>query len=107
MSIYQDDDEIFMVPVPRSRLRAVYGVLGDPATGPKALAREEEMIEVQGQGPWTSSMTDRLEAATGGMPSGDELVSEIERFLRGAEAKAISKTANVAADRGYARGVDS
>jgi hypothetical protein len=29
-----------------------------------------------------AEMVDRLEAATGGMPSGDELVSEIERFLR-------------------------
>ena len=29
-----------------------------------------------------AELVDRLEAATGGMPSGDELVSEIERFLR-------------------------
>jgi predicted ATP-grasp superfamily ATP-dependent carboligase len=29
-----------------------------------------------------ADMVDRLEAATGAMPSGDELVSEIERFLR-------------------------
>jgi hypothetical protein len=62
MSIYQDGDEIFMVPVPKSQLRAVYRVLADPATGQKALSRVEETIEVQGQGPWTASKVYRLEA---------------------------------------------
>jgi hypothetical protein len=62
MSIHQDDDEIFMVPVPRSQLRAVYGVLAGPPAEQGALARVEETIEVQGQGPWTASMAGRLEA---------------------------------------------
>jgi predicted ATP-grasp superfamily ATP-dependent carboligase len=34
------------------------------------------------QRPDVAELVDRLEAATGGLPSGDELVSEIERFLR-------------------------
>jgi hypothetical protein len=51
-----------MVPVPKSQLRAVYQVLADPATAQKALARAEETIDVQGQGPWTPSMISRLEA---------------------------------------------
>lgn len=62
MSTYPDSDEIVMVPVPKSQLRAVYQVLADPAAGQKALARVEETIEVQGQGPWTWSMISRLEA---------------------------------------------
>ena len=62
MSIYQDGDEIFMVPVPRSQLTAVYRVLAGPTAEQGALARVEETIEVQGQGPWTASMVGRLEA---------------------------------------------
>lgn len=62
MSTNHDSDEIVMVPVPKSQLRAVYKVLADPATEHKALARVEETIEVQGQGPWTASMIIRLEA---------------------------------------------
>ena len=62
MSIHQDGDEIFMVPVPKSQLRAVYKVLADPAADSRALARAEETIEVPGQGPWTASMVRRLEA---------------------------------------------
>jgi len=62
MSIYQDDDEIFMVPVPKSQLRAVYRVLADPVTENTALARAEETIEVQGQGAWTASMVRQLAA---------------------------------------------
>ena len=62
MSIYQNGDEIFMVPVPKSQLRAVYRVLADPATEQAALAQAEETIEVQGQGSWTASMIGRLEA---------------------------------------------
>jgi hypothetical protein len=34
------------------------------------------------QRPDVAELVDRLDAATGGIPSGDELVSEIERFLR-------------------------
>ena len=52
-----------MVPVPKSQLRAVYRVLADPVTEHKALAREEETIEVPGQGAWTASMVSQLEAA--------------------------------------------
>ena len=62
MSTRQDDDEIFMVPVPKSQLRAVYKVLADPAADSRALAQAEETIEVPGQGPWTPSMVRRLEA---------------------------------------------
>jgi hypothetical protein len=62
VSIHQDSDEIFMVPVPKSQLRAVYKVLADPAADSRALARAEETIEVPGQGPWTPSMVRRLEA---------------------------------------------
>jgi hypothetical protein len=62
MSTNHDSDEIVMVPVPRSQLRAVYKVLAEPATEHKALARMEETIEVQGQGPWTASMISRLDA---------------------------------------------
>ncbi|HTS97428.1 MAG TPA: hypothetical protein VMI33_12475 [Streptosporangiaceae bacterium] len=62
MSIHQDGDEIFMVPVPKSQLTAVYRVLADPVTEHKALARAEETIEVPGQGAWTASMVRHLEA---------------------------------------------
>jgi hypothetical protein len=62
VSIDRDDDEIFMVPVPKSQLRAVYQVLADPGADSRALARAEETIEVPGQGPWTPSMARRLEA---------------------------------------------
>ena len=62
MSIYQDSDEIFMVPVPKSHLRAVYRVLADPVPEQAAPADLEETIEVQGQGPWTASEISRLEA---------------------------------------------
>jgi hypothetical protein len=62
VSIHQDGDEIFMVPVPKSQLRAVYKVLADPAADNRAPARAEETIEVPGQGPWTASMVRRLEA---------------------------------------------
>ncbi len=62
MSICQDRDEIFLVPVPRSQLSAVYKVLAGLPTEPGALERAEETIEVQGQGPWTPSMVRRLEA---------------------------------------------
>jgi hypothetical protein len=62
MSTHQDADEIFMVPVPRSQLSAVYRVLAGPAAEQGALARQEEAIEVPGQGPWTASMVGRLEA---------------------------------------------
>jgi len=66
LSNYQDDDEIFMVPVRKSQLRAVYRVLADPASEQavpgQALERLEETIEVQGQGPWTASGVSRLEA---------------------------------------------
>ena len=62
MSIYQDGDEIFMVPVPKSQLKAVYSVLADPATEQAVRAQAEEAIEVQGQGRWTASGVSRLEA---------------------------------------------
>ncbi len=62
MSIYHDSDEIFMVPVPKSQLRAVYKVLAGPVTEHGALAQAEEAIEVQGQGAWTASMVRQLEA---------------------------------------------
>src|SRR5580658_1457209 len=62
VSTHQDGDEIFMVPVPKSQLRAVYKVLADPAADSRALAQAEETIEVPGQGPWTPSMVRRLEA---------------------------------------------
>jgi hypothetical protein len=60
--MHQDGDEIFMVPVPKSQLRAVYKVLADPSVDGRALARSEETIEVPGQGPWTPSMVRQLEA---------------------------------------------
>jgi len=59
---YQDD-EIVMVPVPRSLLMKVYAAMGDAATAPGALARVEETVEVAGQGAWTASMIRRLESA--------------------------------------------
>jgi hypothetical protein len=62
MSTHQDGEEIFMVPVPKSQLRAVYKVLADSEPDRRALARAEETIEVPGQGPWTSSMVRRLHA---------------------------------------------
>lgn len=62
MQTYQDSDEIFMVPVPKSQLGAVYKVLANPATEQgAALARVEETVEVQGR-PWTASMVHQLEA---------------------------------------------
>lgn len=57
MSSYQDD-EIIMVPVPKSRLQAVYVVLGSPA----APEEREEAVEVRGQGTWTASKVAKLEA---------------------------------------------
>ena len=62
MSTRQDDDEIFMVPVPKSQLRAVYKVLADPAADSRALAQAEETIEVPGQGPWDAIDGPPLEA---------------------------------------------
>jgi hypothetical protein len=61
MYTYQDSDEIVMVPVPKSQLRAVYKVLAEPAEQASP-ARAEETIEVHGQGPWTASMVGRLAA---------------------------------------------
>lgn len=59
---YQDSDEIFMVPVPKSQLRAVYKVLANLATEQGAASGQAETIEVQGQGPWTAAMVSQLEA---------------------------------------------
>ena len=61
MPNYQDD-EIIMVPVPKSRLMAVYAVLGSPETEEGALARVEETVEVPTQGSLTASMVGRLES---------------------------------------------
>ena len=63
MESHQSNDEIFMVPVPKSHLGAVYKVLANPATEPGAASGPAgEAIEVQGQGPWTASMISELEA---------------------------------------------
>lgn len=61
MVTYHETDEIVMVPVPRSRLGAVYSVLASPPmdTTPEA---SEETIEVNGQGPWTAVMMRQLDA---------------------------------------------
>jgi hypothetical protein len=61
MADYQDD-EIVMVPVPKSRLGAVYTALANPATEPSPPAKAEEAVEVVGQGTWTASDIGRLEA---------------------------------------------
>lgn len=68
MSTYQGDDDIVMVPVPRSKLGAVYVALGtaytapvEPAAVQGAPAQAEEAVEVYGQGPWTASQVARLE----------------------------------------------
>src|SRR5215469_12546878 len=61
MESHQSNDEIFMVPVPKSHLGAVYKVLANPATEPGAASGPAgEAIEVQGQGPWTASMISEL-----------------------------------------------
>jgi hypothetical protein len=61
MSTYQDD-EIVMVPVPRSLLMRVYAAMGNAATEQGALAQAEETVEVPGQGPWTATRIRRLES---------------------------------------------
>jgi predicted ATP-grasp superfamily ATP-dependent carboligase len=53
--------------------------------GPLDERCEEYRVRVDeglSQRPDVAELVDRLDAATGGLPSGDELVSEIERFLR-------------------------
>jgi len=57
----------------------------DAAQQKTALDFEEYRARVDeglSQRPDVAELVDRLDAATGGIPSGDELVSEIERFLR-------------------------
>jgi hypothetical protein len=56
------DDEIVMVPVPKSRLGAVYTALANPVTEASAPVKAEKAVEVVGQGAWTVSDIGRLEA---------------------------------------------
>jgi hypothetical protein len=60
MSNYQDE-EIIMVPVPKSRLAAVYAAL-NPAASQAVAAQPEESVEIPGQGTLTASIVGRLEA---------------------------------------------
>ena len=62
MDTYQDDEEIVMVPVPKSQLRAVYAALAAPTLGRGAPAPAEEEVEVYKQGRWTATMVNQLEA---------------------------------------------
>jgi hypothetical protein len=63
MSNYQDE-EIIMVPVPKSRLAAVYAAL-NPETTQAVSAQPEETVEYPGQPPLTASMVSRLESELG------------------------------------------
>ena len=60
MTSYQDD-EVVMVPVPKSLLMVVYAALAK-ATGDVASAQAEEAVEVSGQGEFTEAMVSRLES---------------------------------------------
>jgi hypothetical protein len=60
MSNYQDE-EIIMVPVPKSRLTAVYAAL-NPQTTQTVAAQPEETVEYPRQPPLTASMVSRLES---------------------------------------------
>ena len=62
MSTYHGHDEIVMVPVPRSQLRAVYAVLANPPAEQGAPEQVEEEIKVYRQGSWTKTKVIRLES---------------------------------------------
>lgn len=74
MDTYRDD-EIIMVPVPKSRLQDVYAALAKPAKeGAGVLA--EEKVEVPGQGSLTVSMVGKLESELG-IPAVRDLLTRL------------------------------
>ena len=60
MAAYQDD-EIVMVPVPKSQLMIVYAAMVKAATE-GAPAQADEKVEVPGQGELSAAMVSRLES---------------------------------------------
>ena len=60
MDTYRDD-EIIMVPVPKSRLADVYAALAKPAKGGASVPAEDK-VEVPGQGSLTALMVGKLES---------------------------------------------
>lgn len=86
MSTSQDDDDVVMVPVPRSKLGAVYMALGaaytavaHPATEHGSASRAEEAVEVYGQGPWTASEVNRLEHELRAVPAIRALLTRLAK----------------------------
>jgi hypothetical protein len=86
MSTYGEDGDIVMVPVPRSKLGAVYTALGaaytvqaNPATGQSSPAQAEEKVEVYGQGPWSASEIERLATALKAVPAIREFLTRLAR----------------------------
>ena len=77
MESYQPDEEIVMVPVPKSQLRAVYTVLAAPSEGSGAPVHAEEAVEVYKQGRWTAEMIDQLEVGLKESPAMHALITRI------------------------------
>ena len=63
MSVYREEDEIVMVPVPKGLLGAVYVTLGNATAAQVVSGQVEETVEVRGQGSLTAAMVKRLESA--------------------------------------------
>jgi hypothetical protein len=63
VSVYREEDEIVMVPVPKGMLGAVYVALGNATAAQMAPGQVEETVEVRGQGSLTAAMVRRLESA--------------------------------------------
>ena len=61
MTTYLENDEIVLVPVPRSMLGAVYRVLGNPAKSEDLESASDSGVSVFEQGRWTEPMVQRLE----------------------------------------------
>jgi hypothetical protein len=99
MPTHQDDDDLVMVSVPRSKLGAVYIALGaayaalaDPTVEQAPPVRAEETVEVYGQGPWTAPEVSRLEHELKGLPDISALLTRL------AEQAPDELTFNEAAD---------
>lgn len=76
MSGPEGDEDIVMVPVPRSKLGAVYMALGaaymtpaDPTAARETSAHTPETVDVYGQGPWTTSQVKHLEMELRAIPA--------------------------------------